>query len=286
MKVSYQGATGAFSEMAARVMYANSEPVACPTMQSVFRHVTTGRAARGVIPIENSLFGSVHINYDLLLKHRVRITGELMLRVRHCLLAAPGTSLADVTRVLSHPQALGQCEDFLRRTLPHAQTVPSYDTAGAAKLVASASVPGAAAIAARHAAAEYGLAVLAENIESHDQNFTRFLALARPTAANLQQIGDRPFKTSLAFDLKRNVPGALFKSLAVFALRDLDLHKIESRPLVGSPGHYLFYLDVAGRVTTPLLQRALDHLQEITGKLRVLGSYPVGAVWDRYPATK
>ena len=280
MRVAFQGETGAFSEVAARVLYPDAEPVPCPSMEAVFGCVTDGSVEHGVVPIENSLFGSVHINYDLLRGHELRIIGELMLRVRHYLLAARGTKLEDITRVLSHPQALGQCQVYLKRYLPDAQAIPAYDTAGAAKLVAQESKPGSAAIAPRRAAQEYGLEILAAGIESHAQNYTRFLALALPTAAPEPQVTDRPYKTSVAFDLRSNVPGALFKSLAVFALRDLDLHKIESRPLVGSPGKYLFYLDVAGSLANPLVQRALDHLQEITAELRVLGSYPVGSVWD------
>ncbi len=280
MRVAFQGETGAFSEVAARVLYPDAEQVPCPSMEAVFGSVTDGSVEFGVVPIENSLFGSVHINYDLLRGHELKIIGELMLRVRHYLLAARGTKLEDITRVLSHPQALGQCQVYLKRHLPDVQTIPAYDTAGAAKLVAQESKPGSAAIAPRRAAQEYGLEILAAGIESHAQNFTRFLALALPAAAPEPQVTDRPYKTSVAFDLRSNVPGALFKSLAVFALRDLDLHKIESRPLVGSPGKYLFYLDVAGSLANPLVQRALDHLQEISAELRVLGSYPVGSIWD------
>ena len=280
MKVAFQGEPGAFSEQAARIMYPEAAPVPCASMQVVFESVTGHVTARGVIPIENSLFGSVHINYDLLRMHNIQITGELMLRIRHCLMARPGTEIQDIVRVLSHPQALGQCQDYLRRHLSHAEPVPAYDTAGAAKLVARASESGAAAIAPRHAAKKYGLRILAEGIESHAQNYTRFLALALPIKAATLPPDDRAYKTSIAFALRSNVPGALFKSLAVFALRELDLHKIESRPLVGSPGKYLFYLDVAGSRAEPTVQRALGHLEEIAAELRVLGSYPVGRVWD------
>ena len=280
MKVAFQGETGAFSEVAARVLYPGAILVSCPSMEAVFEHVTDGTVEHGVVPIENSLFGSVHINYDLLRSYEVKIIGELMLRVRHYLLAARNTRISSIGQVLSHPQALGQCQRYLKRHLPHARIVPVYDTAGAAKLVAQDANPGTAAIAPRHAAEEYGLEILAESIESHTQNFTRFLALALPSAAPAPKMTSLPYKTSVAFDLRSNVPGALFKSLAVFALRELDLYKIESRPLVGSPGKYLFYLDVAGSLSNPLVQRALEHLQEITGELHILGSYPVGEVWD------
>ena len=278
MRVAYQGEAGAFSEVAVRALYPEAEPLSCPSMETVFERVTGGAAERGVIPIENSLFGSVHINYDLLRNHQLQIVGELMLRVRHYLLAAHGTRMSDITRVLSHPQALGQCQLYLKRHLPHARILPTYDTAGSAKLVAEECDPGAAAIAPHRAAHEYGLEILAEGIESHAQNFTRFLALAQPEATPAAT--DCPHKTSIAFSLRSNVPGALFRSLAIFALRDLDMYKIESRPLVGSPGKYIFYLDVAGSLTHAPVQRALEHLQEITVELRIFGSYPIGAVWD------
>ena len=241
---------------------------------------------RAVVPIENSLFGSVHLNYDLLRQHALVITAELRLRIRHHLMAPPGTALSDVRQVHSHPQALGQCQVFLRERLPHAEAVPAYDTAGAAKMVAEGGRPGQAAIASERAAAEYGLRVLAAGIESNHQNYTRFLALARPDDVPPTSEADvrsgaadvRPFKTSLVYAMRQNVPGALFKSLAVFALRDLDLFKIESRPLVGHPGQYLFYLDVGGSAADQPVQRALDHLGEIAAYLKVLGSYPHGRI--------
>ncbi len=280
MRVAFQGETGAFSEEAVRIMYPHATPLPLPSMETVFGSVSAGTVACGVIPIENSLFGSVHVNYDLLRSHDVRITAELNLRIRHALLALPGTQPGDIRRVLSHPQALGQCQVYLKQHLPDAEPVPAYDTAGAAKLVAQRRQRGTAAIASRRAAQEYGLDILDEGIESHAQNYTRFLAIALSAADTEAPEGDRPYKTSVAFALRSNLPGALFRSLAVFALRDLDLHKIESRPLTGKPGKYLFYLDVAGSRKDPKVQRALGHLEEITAELRVLGSYPEGGIWD------
>ena len=280
MRVAFQGEPGAFSEAAARALFPGADTLPCASMEDVFSNVTNQQVERGVIPIENSLFGSVHVNYDLLRAHDVRIVGELMLRIRHCLMAKHGTKLQHISRVLSHPQALGQCQLYLSQHLPDALPVPAYDTAGAAKLVAEDDHPGAAAIASRRAAGKYGLTVLAENIESHPKNFTRFLALTLPGQASATPAPETEHKTSVAFLLRNNVPGALFKSLAVFALRDLDLYKIESRPLVGNPGKYLFYLDVRGNTMSTPVQRALEHLKEITAELRILGSYPVGAVLD------
>ena len=274
MKVAFQGEIGAFSEEAVRALYGEVEAVPLPSMETVFEAVEAGRVERGVVPIENSLFGSVHVNYDLLRAHPVQIVGELNLRIRHHLMAVPGTTLDDIRRVHSHPQALGQCQTFLRERLSHAEALPTYDTAGAAKMVAEQGRKDVAAIAAERAAVEYGLAVLAADIESHHQNYTRFLALTRD--GGVPADAETPLKTSIVFALRENVPGALFKSLAVFALRDLDLFKVESRPLVGSPGNYLFYLDFEGSIADVPVQRALDHLGEITAQLKVLGSYPQG----------
>lgn len=273
MRIAYQGEVGAFSEEAALVQFPEGAPCAYPTFEAVFEAVAAGEVERAIIPIENSLFGSVHLNYDLLREHELHIIAEQLLRIRHHLMARPGTALGDVRRVLSHPQALGQCRTFLRTGLSNAEEVPVYDTAGAAKMVARSSSAEEAAIASAKAAAEYGLEILVPAIESDVTNYTRFLVLAREPAPRPSPEAGRPVKTSLVYAMQENVPGALFKSLAVFALRDLDLFKIESRPLIGAPGSYLFYLDVQGHVDDEPLRNALDHLREIASYLRVLGSY-------------
>lgn len=275
--VAFQGELGAFSEEAILAYFgeAQADPVPLPTFEAVFEALERGEVDRAMIPIENSLFGSVHVNYDLLRTHEVTIIGELQLRIRHHLLGLPGSRLSQIRRVYSHPQALGQCQTYLRTQLRHAEIIPAYDTAGAARMVAEKGDPEAAAIAGARAAAKYGLKILASGIESHPQNYTRFLLLARPQVKPPN--GDpKTMKTSIVFALRENVPGALFKSLAVFALRDLDLYKIESRPLIGMPGSYLFYLDVAGSIHDAALQRALDHLAEVAAFVRLLGSYPRG----------
>ncbi len=279
MKIAFQGEIGAFSEEAAGYLYPGCEVLPLPSMEDVFIAVENQTVARGIIPIENSLFGSVHINYDHLRNYRVKITGEAKLRIRHYLMAKPGAHLEGIKRVLSHPQALGQCQVFLREKLGSSDIVPTYDTAGAAKLVAAENSLSSAAIGPARAALEYGLQILAEDLQSHALNYTRFLALAPEDAPRLTS-SKEPLKTSIVFTPKENVPGALFKSLAVFFLRDLDLYKVESRPLIGRPGAYLFYLDVEGDVESPILQRALEHLNEISADLRVLGSYPRGQTWN------
>ncbi len=281
MRVAFQGEIGAFSEQAVRAAFPSApvEIVPLPTFESVFESLTGESVDRAVVPIENSLFGSVHANYDLLRHHDVRILGEVYVRVIHNLLVLPGTRREDILRVLSHPQALGQCQDFLRRHFSKAEIVPAYDTAGAAKMVSERRDPHDAAIASEAAAREYGLEVLDRGIESNHENFTRFLVLARLADAPATPDGPH-LKTSIVYAMRRNLPGALFKALAVFALRDLDLFKIESRPLVGSPFEYLFYLDFAGSENEPTVQRALEHLAEITAYLKVLGSYPRGGLVD------
>ncbi|MEZ4702224.1 MAG: prephenate dehydratase [Rhodothermales bacterium] len=275
MQIAFQGEIGAFSEEATLALYPSSTPLARVAFEDVFRQVAEGAVDRGVIPIENTLFGSVHVNYDLLRAYDLAIESELYLRVRHNLMALPGTKLSDIRRVMSHPQALGQCQAFLKEHLAHAEAVPAYDTAGAAKMVAAEGNPAEAAIASERAAQEYRLEILARGIESNHQNFTRFLGLVRADAPDRRRPDPAlgPIKTSIVYAMRENVPGALFKSLAVFALRDLDLFKIESRPLVGSPGKYLFYLDVGGAETDEPVRQALGHLSEIAAEVRVLGSY-------------
>jgi prephenate dehydratase len=276
-RVAFQGERGAYSEEAARALVPGATPHPLPTFEDVFEAVEAGAVPRAVVPIENSLHGSVHVNYDHLVAHRVQIVAEGRLRIRHHLVAVPGATAEGLREVRSHPQALGQCRRYLRQHLPRATPRPAYDTAGAARNVAEDAEPAVAAIASRAAARAYGLAVLAAEIEDDPQNFTRFLVLEaerEDAAAPPPPDADAPYKTSVVFALRQNVPGALFKSLAVFALRDLDLYKIESRPLVGTPGAYRFYLDVGGHAASEPVRRALNHLGEITTLLRVLGTYP------------
>ena len=284
-RVGFQGEIGAYSEEALAALYPDSQKVPFASFEAAFDAVTNGEVDRAVLPIENSLFGSVHQNYDLLLEHDLIILAEVQLRIRHQLMANVGTRIEDIVRVTSHPQALGQCRDFLRSRLPMAEIQSAYDTAGAAKLVASRGSTDEAAIASRAAAATYGLQILAEDIESNHANFTRFLALGRADAdasaglAAAARSSDE-WRTTLVYAQRENVPGGLFKSLAVFALRDIDLLKIESRPLVGSPGKYVFYLDLQGHRDDEPVRHALRHLDEIAARVKVLGSYRTGPTVD------
>jgi prephenate dehydratase len=265
MKVAFQGEPGAFSEEASTGYFLAPETIPFETFDGIFAAVTSGECDFGLIPIENSLAGSIYQNYDLLLQNNLYITGEYFLRVRHCLITFPGVVKAEIKKVLSHPQALGQCAGYLRGL--GVKTEPVYDTAGSVKILKASGEYTTAAIASRKAAEIYGMEILQEGIEDAPENFTRFLVIA---PSPVKPSGET--KTSIVFILK-NQPGALFKALSVFALREIDLTKIESRPLAGKPWEYLFYIDFIGAVEEERVKKALDHLGEYALMLRVFGSY-------------
>ncbi|MEA2491265.1 MAG: prephenate dehydratase [Acidobacteriota bacterium] len=274
MRVAYQGERGAFSESAVRRLMGEAATLPLASFEEMFDAVRTGQADCCVTPIENSLAGSIHRNYDLLHESDLTILGETHLRIVHNLLATPGTSIAALRRVYSHPVALAQCGRFLREH-PAIEAVPVHDTAGAVRMVMERGDGAEAAIASHHAAAIYGAATLAAGIEDHAQNFTRFF-LAAPSNATLRPIPDgepRRWKTSLLLHIA-NQPGALFRALGAFALRDIDLSKIESRPIEGHPWEYAFYLDIIGNAADPPLAGALDSLRQIADSVKVLGTYP------------
>ena len=269
--IAFQGEPGAYSEQAAFDFYgAQAQPAPRPTFDAVFDDTAAARTDYGIVPVENSLAGSIHRNYDLLMRHNLHIVGEAIVRVRHNLITWPDVTLADIKRVYSHWQALDQCEKTLSRLLPDVERVQVYDTAGSVKMVLEENRRDTAAIASKRAAELYGLPILREALEDDPTNFTRFVVLSRepvsPPAATL-------CKTSVVF-ATRNTPGSLYKALAAFSLRDIDLAKIESRPLQGSPWEYLFYLDFVGNQADPTCARALAHLQEFSTFMRVLGTYP------------
>lgn len=273
MTVAFQGELGAYSELASREFFGHDIEVSpSATFPEVFEKVTGKIVDAGMIPIENSLAGSIHENYDLLLEHDLHIIGELKLRITHHLIANQDVRLDEIRRVISHPQALAQCRDFLR-SLKNVTVEPVYDTAGAVRQVKSSGARDVAAIASAQAAVDYGLTTLKSGIESYHQNYTRFLAISREPRA---ETGD---KVSIVLSLQHQ-PGMLFKALGVFALRDIDLMKIESRPLASTPWQYLFYIDIAGSLEEQRIQKALDHMDEITTLLRVLGCYPNGQISD------
>jgi prephenate dehydratase len=266
MKIAFQGEPGAYGEQAVFDYFGQVETLPCESFDDVFDVVNSGKCESGLIPIENSLAGSIHQNYDLLLRNNLYINGEYPLRVRHCLIANPGVKKADIKKAISHPQALGQCAGYLRTHGIKPEQV--YDTAGSVKMIKESGARDVAAIASRRAAELYEMQILEEGIEDNPENYTRFLAISLNATKP-----EGESKTSIVFTLK-NVPGALFKALSVFALRDIDLAKIESRPLAGSPWEYLFYIDFIGAAEEARVEKALDHLGEYAVMLRVLGSYP------------
>jgi prephenate dehydratase len=238
----------------------------------MFAAVESKDADYCLAPLENSLFGSVYQNYDLLLKHDFQIVGETTLRIVHNLIVGQATNLEDVRLVYSHPVALGQCRNFLHAH-PTMKPVVAYDTAGSVKLIMESREAGAAAIASASAAAVYGAKVLVHGIEDDPQNFTRFSLLARADeAASHPPPEIEGAKTSIVFALE-NKTGSLYRAMAVFALRDLDLTKIESRPLIGRPWEYSFYLDFSGHTAEKRVQNALAHLAEFAVNVKVLGCY-------------
>jgi prephenate dehydratase len=269
--VAFQGEPGAYSEAAAYEHFGSRiTTLPCETFEHVFTTVTNGECTHGLLPFENSLAGSIHRNYDLLLRHQLHIVDEYHLRVSHCLLGLPDVPIEKIRRVHSHPQALAQCEGSLAEL--GLKRVAEADTAGSARLIKEWGDPEAGAIASRRASEVYSLNILKENLEDDPANYTRFLALAsQPFVVEDPHQGD--YKSSVVFSLT-NRPGSLFKALSVFALREIDLTKIESRPIPGKPWEYLFYIDFASHAQDPVSLRALDHLGEIAPFLRLLGSYP------------
>ena len=266
--VAFQGEAGAYSEAAAYHYFgAETQTLPCKSFDELFAAVSDGRATHGIAPIENSLAGSIHRNYDLLLRNELHIIGEYHLRVSHCLMALPGVALADVQRVYSHPQALAQCENSLNEM--GLTPVVGADTAGSARALKERNDTTSAALASKLAAQVYGLNILEENMEDDPANYTRFLALA-PQPGTTQA---EHYKTSIAFTLISK-PGILFNALSIFALREIDLTKIESRPQQGKPWEYLFHIDFIGHVDDKPVERALKHLEEIAPFIRVFGSYP------------
>lgn len=266
MKVAIQGERGAFSHQAALKLLPKAHVLACSRSIEVFDALDSGRAGAAVIPVENTLAGPVGEHLDLLLERDVFIHREVRLRIEHNLIAARGVKLKDIHQVLSHPVALDQCRNFFRHH-KRISAVPFYDTAGAVKHVVAQELRDVAGIASRQAAQEYGGKILMTGLEDNKQNVTRFFLILKK-----RKVSADADTTSLVFSLK-NVAGALFKALSVFALRDLDLSKIESRPVRGKPWEYCFFVDVMRGDDQPM-RLALRHLEEIAGFVKVLGIYP------------
>jgi prephenate dehydratase len=268
-RVAFQGERGAFSEDAVIQFFGEVESVACRSVAEVFRAVTEGKGSFGVVPAENSQAGSINETYDLLLKCALNIYGEVELEVNHCLMALPGETLESIKTVYSHPQALAQCERFLSKM--NVEIVPSYDTAGSAKLVGEKRLANCAAVASRRVAEIYGMELLAENIQTIAGNYTRFFVVSKEKAGH-----GADNKTSLVFATE-NSPGALYHCLGAFATRGINLTKLESRPSKDRPWEYVFYVDFEGHTEDSQCSQALAELQGLIRFLKILGSYPKAA---------
>jgi prephenate dehydratase len=266
-EVAFQGERGAFSERAARSYFGEGVATfSSPSFRAVFEKVASGASSHGMIPIENSLTGSIHPIYDLLLEFNVSIVGEFKLRVVHNLITLPGVTIDSVRRIYAHPQAAAQCERFLRPF--SAWTIfQVYDTAGSVKMIRDEGARDAAAIASFDAAQEYGMQILREAIENDPQNYTRFIVIERE--AKPLRSAD---KVSIVYGTQ-NEPGALLRTLQIFADRGINLCKLESRPIAVQPWEYLFYVDLTGSMAEANVAEALAKLQSLTRMTKVLGCY-------------
>jgi chorismate mutase/prephenate dehydratase len=267
VKVAFQGERGAFSEDAAAKLFGrNIHFSPCIRLKEVFELVSQDKVEFGVVPLENSQAGSINDTYDLLLAYPLNIFSEVILRVSHCLMALPGQKLADMTTIYSHPQALAQCAEFLGKL--NVEIMPTYDTAGSAKMIKEKKLKNCAAIASKRAADIYGLEILAPEIETNANNYTKFVTISKQKAKPAQKN-----KTSLVFATEHK-PGSLYRILGIFATRNINLTKLESRPSRTKPWEYVFYADFEGHVDGEVCQEAMRELQRETTFIRILGSYP------------
>ncbi|MFN2526026.1 MAG: prephenate dehydratase [Actinomycetota bacterium] len=266
--VAYQGEAGAFSEEGSFALFPDVDGVPLASIRQVFEAVEVGRADYGVVPMDNSQAGSINETYDLFLKHGLHLVGETVVPVDHCLIALPGTDLEDIREVISHPQAIAQCEEFL--TALEVNVRAEYDTAGAVRKIAEEKLEKTAAIASRRAADLYGLPILAERIQTYPENYTRFGAVSR-SPTSLQEAD----KSSIIFGVG-HFAGSLYRCIGAFATRHLNLTKLESRPRPGRPWEFVFYADVEAPATEPVMVEALGELSEHATFTRLLGSYAAG----------
>jgi prephenate dehydratase len=276
-RIAFQGEPGAFSQIAARKLLGDAvATVACPTFESLFSAIDEGRADLILAPLENTLAGPVLRCYDLLYQSSLRMVGEVVLRISHCVIGCPGSSIEGLRRIQSHPVALAQCEEFFAAHPAIAKAVAD-DTAGSVRQVMERLDPAVAAIASEFAAHQYGAEILASDVEDDPKNFTRFALLQPESAAQPETAAPAPEADATTLVLTvANQPGALFRSLEPFAANNVDLMSLVSRPLVGAPWHYRFFFEVAAAATDPRMTKALAQLEPRTVELRVLGSYHSG----------
>jgi len=279
--IGFQGEHGAYSEEAIYKQFGRQvKTIPAPSIHEVFNLTEAGGVDLGVVPIENSVEGSINESYDMLLSSNLTVVGEVVLRVVHCLIALPTASLRGINTVYSHPQALAQCRNFV--TSLGAQPVVTYDTAGSVKMIKDKHSVGAAAIAGERAAEIYGLKVLKRGIEDYSTNSTRFLIISRQSGSagppersrDARRAGvTLKSKTSLIFAVP-HTPGSLYNALEVFAREKINLTKIESRPTKERPWEYYFFVDFQGHRQDPKVVGVLSALAKRTAFLKVLGSYP------------
>jgi chorismate mutase/prephenate dehydratase len=270
LKVAFQGERGAYSESAVYRFFGESAEVKpCRDFKDVFKSVEEQETDFGVVPVENSIEGSVNQTYDLFLKHDLKVRGEIIVKIEHCLIANPGTKLEDVKAVYSHPQALAQCRTFLEKS--GWELVPTYDTAGSVKILKEKGLKNAAALASEKSAELYKMKILAREIADNPENYTRFFVIGKKDAPMTGKD-----KTSVIFAATHK-PGALYYALGEFAKRGINLTKIESRPTKQTPWEYNFYLDFEGNKSEPRCAEALEALKEHAAFIKILGSYPRAA---------
>lgn len=267
LRIAFQGEPGAYSQKALADLFDEGEAIPLPSIHRVFESVEIGTSDYGVVPLENSQAGSINETYDLLVRHGVKIVAERIVRISHFLLGLPGSTIASVKVVFSHPQALAQCAEFLDSL--HTERVALHDTAGAARIVAEEKKEGSAAIASEEAASLYGLEILAREVEDRPDNSTKFVVIGKDDTSLFGPAN----KTSIVL-VSANVPGALYACLKEFADRSLNLTKLESRPSREKAWQSYFYLDFEASVEDPSAKAALQALGDHTSFLRVLGSYP------------
>jgi chorismate mutase/prephenate dehydratase len=271
VKVAFQGERGAYSESAVYTYFGDDAEVKpCRDLTEVFESVDKQEMPVGVVPVENSLEGSVNQTYDLFLTHNLKVSGEIIIRISHCLIANPSTSLEAVKTVYSHPQALAQCRSFLERL--GSELIPTYDTAGSVKMLKEKGLKDAAAVASEKAAEIYGMKILAREIEDTPTNYTRFFVISKNDSPRTGKD-----KTSIIF-AAAHTPGSLYHALGEFAKRNINLTKIESRPTKQKAWEYNFYLDFEGHRTEENCAQALKALETSGAFLKILGSYPKAAL--------
>jgi chorismate mutase/prephenate dehydratase len=267
VKVAFQGERGAYSESAVYKFFGETAEVKpCRDFKDLFESVEKQETNFGVVPVENSIEGSVNQTYDLFLKHDLKVRGEVIVKIEHCLIANPTTKLEDVKAVYSHPQALAQCRTFLEKS--GWELIPTYDTAGSVKILKENGLKNAAAVAGEKAAELYEMKILQRDIADNPENYTRFFVIAKEDAPMSGKD-----KTSVIFAAKHK-PGALYNALGEFAKRDINLTKIESRPTKQTPWEYNFYLDFEGHRSEPRCAEVLNALEKYTLFVKILGSYP------------